>query len=69
MIDKYRRTWKKVWTEEEFLFRSSEEITDEKAFEKEVKEMLGWDEDIEMEIEFDYMFDDRCIVTIRKRVE
>ena len=69
MIDKYCRCWKKVWTEEEFLFRSSEEITDKKGFEKEVKKMLGWDEEIEMEIEFCYMLEDRCIVTIRKRVE
>ena len=68
MMISYRREWVKKWTEEEYIF-AAPHITDKKAFEKEVKSILGWDEEVEMEIEFCYLCDDRCLVTIRKRVE
>ena len=63
------KEWAKKWIEEEYIFAAVGMEADKKAFEKKAKEMLGWNEEVEMEIEFFYMLDDRCLVTIRKRVE
>ena len=56
------------WVEEEYKFIKPPEM-DKKTFEEEAKKMLGWDEDVEMEIEFMYALEELCYVTFRKRVK
>jgi hypothetical protein len=62
----YCKEVRKVWIEEEYRFIKPTEM-DKKDFEKRVKEILEWNEDIEMEIEFIYMLDNLVLVTFRRR--
>lgn len=62
----YCKEVRKVWIEEEYRFIKPTAM-DKKDFEKRVKEILEWNEDIEMEIEFIYMLDDLVLVTFKRR--
>ena len=60
---------REVWEEREYRFEKSPTMA-RSDFEAMARICVGWDEEIEMEIKFDYMLQDRvCYVFVRERVE
>lgn len=60
---------KQAWVEETHTVRlTGYEYNDRKTAEKEIKKMLGWDEDKAMEIQCFWCADDLCIVEFKYEV-
>ena len=60
---------REMWEEREYRFEKSENMA-KCDFEAMAKVCVGWDDELEMEIKFTYMCNDRvCYVYVRERVE
>ena len=58
-----------VWEITEYKFKKSPTLA-RCDFEKMARVCVGWDEDVEMEIEFFYICNDSiCLVTVKERIE
>lgn len=69
MFIKCKEVSREVWEEREYKFEKSSNLA-KCDFEQMVKTFVGWDEDVEMEIKFDYFLDDTmCYVLVRERID
>jgi hypothetical protein len=66
---KCKQLSREVWEEREYKMEKPENMA-KCDFEKIARVFVGWDEDVEMEIKFDYFLNDTmCYVLVRERIE
>lgn len=66
---KCKQLSREVWEEREYKMEKPENMA-KCDFEKIARVLVGWDEDVEMEITFDYFLNDTmCYVLVRERID
>lgn len=69
MFIKCREISREVWEEREYKFEKSANLA-KCDFEPMVRQFVGWDEEVEMEIKFTYICNDTIVyVLVRERID
>ena len=66
---KCKQVSREVWEEREYKMEKPSNMA-KSDFEKIARVFVGWDEDVEMEIKFNYFLNDTmCYVLVRERID